>query len=316
MVKTLSEFQTKHNIEFITKKPEETEFLIDLLINENKSLINEEEDDSFKMINYAIYYFYIDKNDIKAISILKKVIDKEDLYLFIAHLYLISMYYKKRLNFSNEIKNFESKYKDTIDLITENEDFDNKQLKDIISRIFILFGFYYTDISVSETLAIKYYSKAIKLGNKKSYYHIGRLYNYFKRYDDMTLYYLLSIENGYFKPCYYLGMYYQSIINDMTTANYYFKMGATNGCVKSMIKLGDYYRDLNLKQKKEARTYCELYTKDMEKYYLMAIEKNNIEAMISLGNFYMTMGYDEKNKVKGEKYLLMAAHEKVKELIG
>jgi hypothetical protein len=28
------------------------------------------------MINYAAYYFYIDKNDDKAISILKKVIDR------------------------------------------------------------------------------------------------------------------------------------------------------------------------------------------------------------------------------------------------
>jgi TPR repeat protein len=92
-------------------------------------------------------------------------------------------------------------------------------------------------------------------------------------------------------------------------------MGATNGCVKSMLKMGDIYRDLNLKQKKEGGTYYKCYTEDMEKYYLMAIEKNNIEAMTSLGNFYMTMGYDETNKVKGEKYLLMAAHEKVKELI-
>jgi hypothetical protein len=97
-----------------------------------------------------------------------------------------------------------------------------------------------------------------------------------------------------------MGAYYCDILYNYKMAETYYKMAADKGLPMAMQNLGRLYNRLNRHE-------------EMEKYYHMAIQKDDIESMYLLGEFYeLTINIVEI----ANQYYQMAAdkgHEKSKE---
>lgn len=156
----------------------------------------------------------------------------------------------------------------------------------------------------------KWYLKAIELGDSSAMVGYGQFLELIeKKYEEMKKYYKMSIPFGEMGALIRLAQYYRNIENNYQETEKLLKEGVEiYKCSEAMIFLGDYYRDITndyLEMQKyylmaisngETKGYTRLGNfyrdidvKEMKKYYLLGMQNNEEEATYAFGTYYLSV---------------------------
>jgi hypothetical protein len=97
-----------------------------------------------------------------------------------------------------------------------------------------------------------------------------------KNYDLMKKYYQIAINKGSAIAANNLGVYYQDILYNFKEAERLYKISADQGCIYAMNNLGLLYQRSNKHE-------------EMERYFQLAISKDDSDAMYNMALFYETI---------------------------
>ena len=307
---------------------------------------------NLKSINQmAIYQYETKKNTKEILKYLNKALNSGSVYAIysLGHYYFFreKKNYEKMLDCYEDAINFDipnamndlAYYYDSIEKNYEKAIYFYKKATDEHKFLYSYnnLGVLYKNNIKNHKLMYKYLSEGINKGCRYSMYSLALYYHKIDKNEDlMKKYYEASYNAGYRQAGYMLGLYYQyDKMNYEKMYHYYQRNIRNHKCIKSMIKLGVYYFDVEHNIDR-AKYYMNLATqnggnigyyylglinkmqgnhKEMVKNYKLAAEKGITHSMLKLALHYKEL----KNYKDMNKYLLMAIkkghHEALDELI-
>lgn len=150
-------------------------------------------------------------------------------------------------------------------------------------------GWYYKNIVGDVEQAVKYFLLAIgkdcHIQSRASLLHLGIYYKKVMKNNNMAVYFCkMAIDKGYVPAMKIIAMWYEKNMDDERTI-FNYRLAISEGCVKSMYKLGCYYGNV-LKN----------YEQSVH-YYKMAVQLGCEKSMNNLGLYYENVIKDCKQAV-------------------